>query len=103
MNTENRSVCPGCKRHCPASSPCCKYGKKYFSQPAEEKKAPKWSRGLDRQGPICSLLSTARSIKRAIKEDHLDEPAFISCLSSSDVEQLTAILKKLDRRLIIEK
>ncbi len=88
--------CPGCSKHCPASHPRCKYGRKYFeahtADPSPKQK--KWETRVTAQGPLWHLITTARLVKKALKDT--PEADVLQPLTLQEQAELTALLQKLN-------
>ena len=108
MKDTIQNICPGCKRHCTADAPRCKYGRAYFSKcrKAESKagtpekdcggKRRKWEKYVERGGTAWLLLDTGRRAKKALLRRRITEEKLLAPLSIDEREKLRSLLAKLD-------
>lgn len=94
MSAELR--CPGCSKHCKASNPKCKYGRKYFEAhpTALSPKLKKWEKRVTPQGPLWQLITTARLVKKSLKDT--PEEDILRRLTPQEQDALVALLAKLN-------
>ena len=94
MSAEVR--CPGCSKHCPASQPKCKFGRKYFeTHPAPASpKQKKWEKRVTPNGLTWQFITSARLIKKSLKDTR--EEDILCRLTPQEQETLAALLAKLN-------
>ena len=103
MKKQKQTVCPGCSRHCTENSVRCKKGRAYFAglseKAAKGRHRCKWEKSVEAGGVLWKLLSSARRIKRALREEAIEEARLMEALSETERTQLTDILARLEEKL----
>lgn len=92
-------TCPGCRRHCTADHPHCKFGCKYFARCCESKDKKnhkyKWEKYTAPDGLARQLQFTAHKVKKALRKGRLTEDQLISALTFDERQLFAELLKKL--------
>ena len=99
MKKEN--VCPGCGKHCPLSSPRCKYGMRYAAKLQKEEhacqkpKQHKWEKHVTPNGPAHLMLTVSRRAKKALCHQKVTEDALFASFTQFEKEIFAALLQKI--------
>ena len=91
--------CPGCKRHCSACCPRCKYGKKYFSECSENKEKPKWARNVSEGSPAWQLLEVSHCAKKMLRKEKICEAQLFASFSGQEIQLFQELLAKIRQNL----
>jgi len=106
MKACNENRCPCCSRHCPRNKICCKRGRCYFSNlerketPAKNQKTHKWDRYTREGGLARKLLCLASRTKKRLRKSICTEDEIFEVLSADEQLMLSALLDKLQARLL---
>ena len=96
MKKEN--VCPGCGKHCPLSSPRCKYGMRYAAKLQKQKtpKKHKWEKHVTPDGPAHLMMTVSRKAKKALCHQKVNEDALFASFTPFEKEIFTTLLQKIN-------
>jgi len=100
MKDRKEKRCPGCSERCPASAPCCKFGKRYFEKQEAKSlrgKVRKWEKNIRERGPAWMLVTTARGVKRVLRKSEMSEEQIFARISQDEMNQLCDILERVRR------
>lgn len=111
MKSTKQRVCPGCHKHCKEGAPRCKYGRRYFAKLNQQGASPcpcskknckhktKWESFVEPEGLVWKLLSTSRSIKKALRSKQCTEAHLLSGLTENEQQMLFTLLDRLSSSL----
>ena len=99
MPNNKCDICPGCKRHCTACCPRCKYGKKYFADKHPKEDTPKWAQNLCPEGPAFQMLNISKQAKKALRKEKITENALFEGLAPQDLQVFRDLLRTVEQNL----
>lgn len=99
-DSQNASFCPGCKKHCPAHAPCCKFGRQYFEKHPilAQEKTYKWDAYTIKNGLLWQLFLLSKEIKQELKTGKTSEETILNRLTQDEQENLFSIIKKMQEK-----
>ena len=100
MKDRKEKRCPGCSERCPASAPCCKFGKRYFAKQEAKflhSKVRKWEKNIRARGTAWLLVTTGRGVKSVLRKSEMTEEQIFARVSPEEMNQLCDILERVRR------